>query len=92
MEPRFRNKRNRDFEETRTPVGVVGGLIGLVAASAAAATLVTVAITPAIAAVGVATSSTISMFENLPSYLEIGELSEKSNIYATRSDGSVVQS
>ena len=90
MEPRFRNKRNRDFEETRTPVGVVGGLIGLVAASAAAATLVTVAITPAIAAVGVATSSTISMFENLPSYLEIGELSEKSNIYATRSDGSVV--
>lgn len=90
MEPRFRNKRNRDFQETRTPVGVVGGLIGLVAASAAAATLVTVAITPAIAAVGVATSSTISMFENLPSYLEIGELSEKSNIYATRSDGSVV--
>ena len=90
MEPRFRNKRSRDFQETRTPVGVVGGLIGLVAASAAAATLVTVAITPAIAAVGVATSSTISMFENLPSYLEIGELSEKSNIYATRSDGSVV--
>ena len=38
---------------------------------------------------GVATSSTISMFENLPSYLEIGELSEKSNIYATRSDGSI---
>ena len=89
MESQFRNKRNRDFQETRTPVGVVGGLVGLVAASAAAATLLTVAITPAIAAVGVATSSTISMFENLPSYLEIGELSEKSNIYATRSDGSI---
>ncbi|MBM7505101.1 transglycosylase domain-containing protein [Agromyces aurantiacus] len=89
MQPQFRNMRNRDFQETRTPAGVVGGLVGLVAASAAAATLVTVAITPAIAAVGVATSSTISMFENLPSYLDIGELSEKSNIYATRSDGSV---
>ena len=30
------------------------------------------------------------MFENLPGYLEIGELSEKSNIYATGADGSVV--
>lgn len=90
MESQFRNKRNRDFQETRTPGGVVGGLVGLVAASAAAATLLTVAITPAIAAVGVATSSTISLFENLPSYLEIGELSEKSNIYAKRSDGSPI--
>ena len=83
-----RNKRNRDFAETRTPVGVLGGLVGLVAASAAAATLVVVGVTPAIATVGIAASGTIGMFENLPSYLEIGELSEKSNIYATRSDGS----
>src|SRR5689334_10009096 len=72
-----RNKRNRDFAETRTPVGVLGGLIGLVAASAAAATLVVVGVTPAIATVGIAASGTIGMFENLPSYLEIGELSEK---------------
>lgn len=85
-----RNKRNRDFAETRTPVGVLGGLIGLVAASAAAATLVVVGVTPAIATVGIAASGTIGMFENLPSYLEIGQLSEKSNIYATRSDGSTV--
>jgi membrane peptidoglycan carboxypeptidase len=90
MEPGFRNMRNRDFQETRTPVGVVGGFVGLVAASAAAAMLLTAAVTPAIAAVGVATSSTISMFENLPSYLEIGELSEKSNIYATQADGKAV--
>ncbi len=85
-----RNKRNRDFAETRTPVGVLGGLVGLVAASAAAATLVVVGVTPAIATVGIAASGTIGMFENLPSYLEIGELSEKSNIYATKSDGSTV--
>jgi membrane peptidoglycan carboxypeptidase len=80
--------RNRDFAETRTPLGVIGGLIGLVAASAAAATLVVVGITPAIATVGIAASGTIGMFENLPGYLAIGELSQKSNIYATRSDGS----
>lgn len=79
--------RNRDFAETRTPLGVVGGFVGLVATSAAAAMLVTVSVTPGLAAAGVAASSTISMFENLPSYLEIGELSEKSNIYATNSDG-----
>ncbi|MGR2751438.1 transglycosylase domain-containing protein [Agromyces arachidis] len=82
-----RNMRNRDFAETRTPLGVLGGFIGLVAASSAAAMLVTVAVTPALAAAGVAASSTISMFENLPSYLQIGELSEKSNIYAKRSNG-----
>ena len=85
-----RNMRNRDFAETRTPLGVIGGFIGLVAASAAAATLVVVGVTPAIATVGIAASGTIGMFENLPGYLEIGELSEKSNIYATRSDGAPV--
>ena len=85
-----RNKRARDFAETRTPLGVIGGIVGLVAASAAAATLVVVGVTPAIATAGIAASGTIGMFENLPGYLEIGELSEKSNIYATRSDGSVV--
>lgn len=79
--------RNRDFAETRTPLGVVGGFVGLVAASSAAAMLITAAVTPGLAAAGVAASSTISMFENLPSYLEIGELSEKSNIYATNSEG-----
>ena len=85
-----RNKRNRDFAETRTPLGVLGGFVGLVAASAAAATLVVVGITPAIATVGIAASGTIGMFENLPGYLEIGELSEKSNIYATAGDGTPV--
>ena len=85
-----RNKRNRDFQETRTPLGVLGGFIGLLAASAAAATLVTVGVTPALGTVGLAASGTIGMFENLPGYLEIGELSEKSNIYATAADGTPV--
>ncbi|GAA1765635.1 transglycosylase domain-containing protein [Agromyces humatus] len=81
-----RNKRNRDFAETRTPVGVIGGLIGLVAASTAVAALVVAAATPAIAMVGLAASGTIGMFDNLPGYLEIDELSEKSNIYAIGND------
>ncbi len=84
------NMRNRDFQETRTPVGVVGGLVGLVAASVGVAMLVVAGVTPALATVGIAASGTIGMFENLPGYLEIDELSEKSNIYATASDGSPV--
>ena len=59
-----RNMRNRDFAETRTPLGVIGGFIGLLAASAAAATLVVAGVTPAIATVGIAASGTIGMFEN----------------------------
>ncbi|NYG20396.1 membrane peptidoglycan carboxypeptidase [Agromyces hippuratus] len=80
--------RNRDFQETRTPLGVVGGFVGLIAASVGAAMLVVAGVTPAIATVGIAASGSIGMFENLPGYLEIDELSEKSNIYATAPDGS----
>lgn len=82
-----RNKRNRDFAETRTPLGVIGGFVGLIAASTAVAALVVVAATPSIAMVGLAASGTIGMFDNLPGYLQIGELSEKSNIFVVRSDG-----
>ncbi|MEV1130158.1 transglycosylase domain-containing protein [Agromyces sp. NPDC049794] len=82
--------RNRDFAENRTPLGVLGGFVGFIAASVAAATLVTVGMTPALATVGMAASGTIGMFENLPGYLQIGELSQKSEIYATRSDGTPV--
>lgn len=82
------NMRNRDFQETRTPLGVVGGFVGLIAASVGAAMLVVAGVTPAIATVGIAASGSIGMFENLPGYLEIDELSEKSNIYATAPDGS----
>jgi membrane peptidoglycan carboxypeptidase len=84
----YRHKRARDFAETRSAHGVLGGFLGFVLASAAAGALVATAATPGLAMVSVTASSTIGMFENLPGYLEIGDLSEKSNIYATRSDGS----
>ncbi|WP_394550996.1 transglycosylase domain-containing protein [Agromyces sp. MMS24-JH15] len=58
--------------------------------SALAGVLVTAAVTPAIAVTGMAANSSISLFESLPSYLNIGDLSEKTDIYATASDGSKV--
>ena len=66
-------------------------MLGLVGLSAVAGLLVTVAVTPVLTVSGVAASKSISLFENLPSYLNIGELAEGSNIYAKNGDGSVVK-
>lgn len=64
------------------------GILGFVGMSALAGILVTAAVTPAIAVTGMAANNSISMFENLPGYLDIGDLSEKTDIYATQPDGS----
>ncbi|WP_307806916.1 transglycosylase domain-containing protein [Naasia sp. SYSU D00057] len=63
-------------------------LLGFVGMSAVAGVLATAAITPAIAVSSVAASDTIGLFEELPSYLEIGELAQKTEIYARNPDGS----
>ena len=55
--------------------------------SAAAGVLVTVSVTPVVALSGIAATNTISVFENLPDYINIEPLSQKSDIFATRSDG-----
>jgi hypothetical protein len=62
---------------------VGAGILGFVGLSALAGILVTAAVTPALAVTGMAANNGISMFENLPGYLEVGELSEKTDIYAT---------
>ncbi|TFC06256.1 penicillin-binding protein [Cryobacterium mannosilyticum] len=79
--------RNSGFAERRTVSGVFGGLLGLLAMSSAGGLLVAVAVTPVVALSSIAATDTINVFENLPEYLSIDRLSQKSNIYATRSDG-----
>ena len=64
------------------------GILGFVGMSALAGVLVTAAVTPALAVTGMAANNGISMFENLPGYLNIEELSQKTDIYATQPDGS----
>ncbi|TFB68061.1 transglycosylase domain-containing protein, partial [Cryobacterium sp. Hz9] len=71
----------------RTVHGVLGGLLGFVAMSAVAGVLVAVSVTPVVALSGIAATNTISVFENLPGYVNIEPLSQKSDIFATRSDG-----
>lgn len=75
----------------RSFAGGFGAFLGLIGMSAVAGLLVTVAVTPALTVSGLAASSSISLFKNLPSYLNIGELAEGSNIYATAADGSTVK-
>ncbi|QHC61864.1 PASTA domain-containing protein [Rathayibacter festucae] len=50
--------------------------------SVLAGLLATVVVAPAFALTGAATSSTISAFQSLPSYLEVGELMQKTDVYA----------
>ncbi len=65
-------------EPKSTATGVLGGLAGIVGLSVVAGMLVTATVTPAIAVSGAAASSAITMFNGLPSYLEIGELMQPS--------------
>lgn len=61
---------------------MLGGIAGLVGLSAAAAVLITATVTPAIAVSGAAASSAITLFDNLPSVLEIDALMLPTTFYA----------
>ncbi|MCP2637533.1 transglycosylase domain-containing protein [Microbacterium sp. HD4P20] len=70
-------------DKNRTASGVLGGLAGLVGLSAVAGVLVAATVTPAVAITGTAAERAITMFDNLPSVLEIDKLMLPSNFYAT---------
>lgn len=79
-------------EKKRTASGVVGGLLGLIGLSAAAGVLITATVTPAIALTGAAATNAITMFDNLPSVLDIDKLMLPSTIVAINpADGSEVE-
>lgn len=61
-------------DTNRSASGVLGGFAGLVGLSAVAGVLVAATVTPAIALSGAAATSAITMFDNLPSVLDIDEL------------------
>ncbi|MCR2762618.1 transglycosylase domain-containing protein [Microbacterium sp. zg.B48] len=70
----------------RTASGVLGGLLGLVGLSAVAGVLITATVTPAIALSGAAATSAITMFDNLPSVLDIDKLMVPTTVYAKNPD------
>ncbi|WP_426322726.1 transglycosylase domain-containing protein [Microbacterium sp. E-13] len=66
----------------RTLAGVLGGLVGLVSLSVIAGLLLVAPITPVLAITGHAARTAVSLFEGLPSYLEIDRLMLPTTIYA----------
>ncbi|MFT4234621.1 MAG: transglycosylase domain-containing protein, partial [Microbacterium sp.] len=74
-------------ENRRTLGGALSALLGLVGLSAVAGVLVTLSVTPAIAAGSFATTSAVSMFDSLPSYLAVDTPMLPTTIYATDENG-----
>jgi membrane peptidoglycan carboxypeptidase len=70
--------------------GVFGAVLGTLAFSAIAGILVTALVTPAIAVASVTAQSGIGIFNNLPTYIEIGTQAAQNKIYA-KSKGKEVQ-
>ena len=75
----------------RTPSGAIGGLLGAFIMSIIAGVLVTVAVTPVVAISGMAATSAINVFENLPDHLDPGRLAEPSTILAKNSKGKTIK-
>ena len=67
---------------TRTVAGVFGGLVGLVALSMIAGLLLVAPLVPVLATSGHAASRAVSLFDGMPSYLEIDRLMLPTKIYA----------
>ena len=70
----------------RTATGVLGGLAGLVGLSAVAGVLIAATVTPAVAITGTAAERAITMFDNLPSVLEIDKLMLPTTLWTMNHD------
>ncbi|MFM6974577.1 MAG: transglycosylase domain-containing protein [Agromyces sp.] len=73
-----------------TPGKASGGLLAFIGMSAVAGVLVTAAITPAVALTSLAAGNAVTLFENLPGYLDVTAIPQKSTIWAQQTDGSQV--
>ncbi len=70
------------FAKNKVKRNVLGPLLGFVGLSVVSGVLVAAAVTPAVAISGLTANSTLGVFNDLPSFLELGELSQRSTIYA----------
>ncbi|KYJ97522.1 MULTISPECIES: transglycosylase domain-containing protein [unclassified Microbacterium] len=77
-------------QKNRTVKGVLGGLVGLVGLSAIAGLLVTASVTPVLAMTGVAGTTALTIFDELPEVLKVDTPMEQSTIYATNPEGQPV--
>lgn len=66
------------------PIGAIGAFLGLIGFSALAGVLVTAMVTPAIAVTSVTANNTVAVFDDLPDYLEFGDLGQRNELWATQ--------
>lgn len=83
------SKRAVRTARPRSVGGVIGGVIGALAMSVVAGVLVTAAVTPVVAISGMAASSAINLFQELPTNLNPGQLAQPSTILAKQGDETV---
>lgn len=69
---------------TSKPAGVLTAIAGLLSFSVLAGVLVTALVTPALAVTSMTANASIGVFESLPEYMEIGQLSQKNVLYGMR--------
>jgi membrane peptidoglycan carboxypeptidase len=67
-----------------TPGRVAAALTGVLGMSVVAGVLVAAMVTPAIAVTSLAANDTIGIFDDLPDYLQIDNLAQKTELYATQ--------
>ncbi|MBX3088274.1 MAG: transglycosylase domain-containing protein [Cryobacterium sp.] len=72
--------------QTSGPLGMISAAAGLVGFSVVAGVLVTALVTPTLALTSMAANSSIGVFEALPDYLEIGQLTQRNTLYAKKGD------
>jgi membrane peptidoglycan carboxypeptidase len=64
------------------PSGLFGAILGVVGFSVVAGVLVTVMVTPALAVTSLTAKNAVGVFQNLPEYIKIGDLSQQNQIFA----------
>ncbi|MBI5161175.1 MAG: transglycosylase domain-containing protein [Micrococcales bacterium] len=73
--------------QKKTASSLLGAAIGALSLSVLAGILVTAMVAPAIAVTGMTTKTTIDIFDQLPSYITIGDLRQQNEIYLTDAAG-----
>ncbi|MBC7724930.1 MAG: transglycosylase domain-containing protein [Burkholderiaceae bacterium] len=67
-----------------TPGGALAAFLGLIGFSVVAGVLVTAMVTPALAVASTTANNTVGIFEDLPDYLDFGQLSQRNTLWATQ--------
>lgn len=78
------------FAKKTSKPRIAGGLLAFVGISSIAAILLGFAVTPAVATSGISAQGTSGLFDELPEYLKLTDLAEKTTLYAKDKDGKEV--